>query len=134
MQRLRASPPGHRNLAVSAERAGRADLVGAHEPRVASDVCRDHGGERVTDPSQRLSIHASTFPLRTVWCDRERRGKASFGQAGETQSLSVFINCDLFVGTQNVRKIRDPEQRINGLQMADQSLRRILVSRKRGTC
>ena len=39
------------DLAVFAERAGRADLVEAHEPRVARDVSRDYGGEPASDTS-----------------------------------------------------------------------------------
>jgi hypothetical protein len=39
------------NFAVFAERAGGADLVEAHEARVASHVSRDYCGEPASYPS-----------------------------------------------------------------------------------
>ena len=43
--------------AVFAECAGGADLVEAHEPRVACDVSRDYGGEPASDPTWLLVLH-----------------------------------------------------------------------------
>ena len=43
--------------AVFAEGAGGADLVEAHEARVACDVSRDYGGEPASDPSWLLLLH-----------------------------------------------------------------------------
>ncbi len=45
------------DCAVLAECAGGADLVEAHEARVASDVSRDYGGEPASDPSWLLLLH-----------------------------------------------------------------------------
>ena len=44
-------------FAVFAEGAGGADLVEAHEPRVACDVSRDYGGEPASDTSWVLLFH-----------------------------------------------------------------------------
>ena len=43
--------------AVFAECAGGADLVEAHEPRVARDVSRDYGGEPASDTNWLLLLH-----------------------------------------------------------------------------
>jgi hypothetical protein len=48
---------GVSNLAMFAECAGRADLVEAHEPRVARHVSRDYGRQSASDPSWLLLLH-----------------------------------------------------------------------------
>src|ERR1700754_2760874 len=45
------------DLAVFAEGAGGADLVEAHEARVARDVGRDYGGEPASDASWLVLLH-----------------------------------------------------------------------------
>jgi hypothetical protein len=45
------------NLAVFAECAGCADLVEAHEPRVACHVSRDYGRQPASDPNWLLMLH-----------------------------------------------------------------------------
>ena len=45
------------NLAVFAKSAGGADLVEAHETRVASYVSRDYGRQPASDPSWLLLLH-----------------------------------------------------------------------------
>ena len=50
------------NLAVFAEGAGGADLVEAHEPRVARHVSRDYRRQPASDPSWLLLLHGQAAP------------------------------------------------------------------------
>jgi hypothetical protein len=50
------------DLAVFAEGAGGADLVEAHEARVASDISRDYGGEPASDANWVLTLHGKHVP------------------------------------------------------------------------
>jgi len=51
------------DLAVFAENAGGADLIEAHEPRVARHVSRDYRRQPSSDPSWLLLLHAKHAPL-----------------------------------------------------------------------
>ena len=50
------------DLAVFAECAGGADLVEAHEPRVARHVSRDYGRQPASDPTWLLLLHGQAAP------------------------------------------------------------------------
>lgn len=62
------------DLAVFAERAGRADLVEAHETRVARNVSRDYGSEPASDTRWLVLL------LHNL--------KRSFGQPGFPKALN----------------------------------------------
>ena len=51
------------DLAVFAENAGGADLIEAHEPRVARHVSRDYRRQPASDPNWLLLLHAKHAPL-----------------------------------------------------------------------
>ena len=54
------------NLAVFAERAGGADLVKPHEPRVARHIGRDYRRQPASDPRWLLLLHGQAAPGNTV--------------------------------------------------------------------
>jgi hypothetical protein len=54
------------DLAVFAERAGGADLVEAHEPRVARHVSGDYCRQPASDPNWLLLLHGSERPSRDI--------------------------------------------------------------------
>src|SRR5262249_48013746 len=59
-----------RDLAVFAERAGRADLVETHEPRVVRDVSRDYGGEPTSDTAGLILLHNAKHRLDEASCTK----------------------------------------------------------------
>ena len=51
---------------VFAECSGSADLVKAHEARVACDVSRDYGGEPASDASWLVLLHQSSTVILAI--------------------------------------------------------------------
>src|SRR5215472_17096358 len=59
---------GTSNLAVFAERAGGADLIEAHEPRVARNVSGYYGGQPASDPAWMRFGHDTQSRSRGALC------------------------------------------------------------------
>lgn len=78
------------DLAVFAERAGSADLVEAHEPRIASDVGRDDCGEPASDTS-RTATHPCPYVSLANHLLRRRTVKKGVIQGGPRDEVPLGI-------------------------------------------